>query len=286
MTTVGRETVPGTLPGPGEAPVAAEAPDGGGLGSFFRRRVSWGIVLVNLGVFFVAWELFARAEIINALFLPPPSAAFAALGELWRSGLLQEHLVYSLRNFLIGMALSAAVGIPFGLLMGASRIVDAIFSPYVWAMASIPRVALIPLLVLIFGFENITKIVLIFLSAVFPIIVNCMAGVKTVDPSLLRAGRVFGAGKLQLYAKVVFPFTLPFIMSGLNQGMSRGLVGLVIAELFAGNDGLGYLLGRAGETFDSAQLFGVLLVLVVIALIFVQGVRWLEVRIAPWRNQG
>lgn len=285
MTAVGRETVP-PVAGPGEAPVAAESPAAGGLGKLFRRRVSWLLVLLNVTVFFVGWELFARAEVINALFLPAPSAVFAELGEMWGSGLLQEHLGYSLRNFVIGMVLSGAVGIPFGLLMGASRTVDAIFSPYVWAMASIPRVALVPLLVLILGFADSTKITLIFLSAVFPIIVNCMAGVKTVEPSLLRAGRVFGAGKVQLYAKVVFPFTLPFIMSGLNQGMSRGLVGLVIAELFAGNDGLGYLLGRAGETFNSAQLFGVLLVLVVIALVFVQGVRWLEVRVAPWRNQG
>jgi ABC-type nitrate/sulfonate/bicarbonate transport system permease component len=282
MTTVGKETVPDSTT---DVVMAAESPVSYGWRGFVRRRVSWVVVLLNLTIFFIAWEVFARQEIINPLYLPAPSAIFAELGEMWATGLLQEHLVYSLRNFAIGLLLSALVGIPLGLLMGASRIVDAIFSPYVWAMASLPRVALIPLLILILGFSDTAKITLIFLSAVFPIIVNCMAGVKTVEPSLLRAGRVFGASRPALYAKVVFPYTLPFIISGLNQGMSRGLVGLVIAEIFGGNDGLGFLLSRAGETFNGPRLYGILLVLVIIALTFVQTLRWIEVKIAPWRNQ-
>lgn len=256
-----------------------------GVLAFLRSKQAWLITLVNLGVFFTLWELIARFGGVSDLFLPQPTEIFAEMWTGFASGLYGPHLLYSLRNLVIGMVLAAAVGIPVGLLMGSVKIVDTILSPYVWAMASLPRVALIPLLILITGFSNTTKLTLIFLSAVFPIMVNCMAGVKTVEPSLLRAGRVFGASTTEMYAKVVFPYTLPFIVSGLNQGLSRGLVGLVIAEIFAGNDGLGYLLSRAGQTFNTPRLFAVLILLAIVAIAFVQTLRWAEVKVAPWRNQ-
>jgi NitT/TauT family transport system permease protein len=112
-----------------------------------------------------------------------------------------------------------------------------------------------------------------------------MAGVKTVEPSLLRAGRVFGAGRIDIYRRIILPYTLPFVIAGVNQGMSRGLVGMVIAEIFGGNQGLGYVIQRAGETFNSPLLYGALLVLVIVALAFVQTARWLEYKAAPWRHQ-
>jgi NitT/TauT family transport system permease protein len=183
------------------------------------------------------------------------------------------------------MGIAMLVGVPLGLLMGSSKVVDAILSPYVWAMASLPRVAIVPLLILILGFSAKAEVALIFLSAVFPIMINCMAGPRTVEASLLRAGRVFGANRFQLYVKIIFPFTLPFIISGINQGMTRGLVGMVIAEIFGGNQGLGYVTQRAGETFNAALLYGALFILVVFSLAFVQTIRWLEIKVAPWRHQ-
>lgn len=253
--------------------------------AYLRRYGSYGLVVLNLTTFFILWELFARAGIVNPLFLPRASDMFITLWEgLGSEGTIRENLFISLRLFSMGMLAAAVVGIPLGLIMGASKVVDAIFSPYVWAMASLPRVALMPLLILILGFSDSAKFTLIFLSAIFPIIINCMAGVKTVDPSLVRAGKVFGARKADLYRKVIFPYTLPFIISGLNQGMTRGLVGLVIAEIFGGNSGLGYLTVRAAESFNSPLLFAVLLLLVVFSLTFVQSVRWLENKVAPWRN--
>jgi ABC-type nitrate/sulfonate/bicarbonate transport system permease component len=258
-----------------------------GPAAFMRRYGTYLLVVVNLTTFFVIWELFARSGAINPLFLPKPTDMFATLfAEMGSEGVLRENILYSARMFSLGMLASAAVGIPIGLLMGASRVVDSIISPYVWAMASLPRVALMPLLILILGFSDAAKFTLIFLSAVFPIIINCMAGVKTVDQSLLRAGRVYGASKWSLYQKVIFPFTLPFIIAGVNQGMTRGLVGLVIAEIFGGNKGLGYLTKRAAETFNSPLLYAVLLILVIFSLTFVQAIRWVEIKAAPWRNHG
>lgn len=251
-----------------------------------RRLRTAALITLNLAVFFSLWQLLAAKEVLDPLFFPKPTDTFQALIDGFEDGELTEAVLWSLENFFIGMVAAAAVGIPVGLLMGTNKTVGLLLSPYVWSMASLPRVAITPLLILILGFSQEAELALIFLSAVFPIIINCMAGPKTVDPSLLRAGRVFGASKLQLYLRVVFPFTLPFVVSGLNQGLTRGLVGMIIAEIFGGNKGLGYLIQRAGQTFDSPLLYACLLVLIVISLTLVQSLNWLERKVAPWRAQG
>ena len=271
-------------------PAADEATDGHVLESitvsrFARFRVV-GITILNLGAFFLIWQLLAVAGAVNPLFFPKISDTFQAMYTGFTDGTIPPELAHSASNFAIGLVISAAIGIPVGLLMGASRIVDLILSPYVWAMASLPRVALIPLLILILGFGNAMQLTIIILSAVFPIIVNCAAGVKTVDPSLIRAGQVFGANRLQIYGKVILPFTLPFVISGVNQGIARGLVGMLIGELLGGGGaGLGFLLDRAGQRLDAPMLYAVLLILAVFSVSLVQGMNWLERRVAPWRAQ-
>jgi ABC-type nitrate/sulfonate/bicarbonate transport system permease component len=243
------------------------------------------ITVLNLGIFFVLWELVARAELINPLFFPRISDTFKAIGTGFADGTIPPQLWHSISNLLIGLSISAVIGIPVGLFMGASRTADLILSPYVWAMTSLPRVALIPLLILILGFGNSMQLTIIVLSAVFPIMVNCMAGVKTVDPSLVRAGRVFGTNRFQTYSKIILPFTLPFVISGINQGIARGLVGMLIGELLGGSgNGLGFLLDRAGDQFDAPMLYAVLIILAVMSVGLVQLMRWVERRVAPWRE--
>jgi ABC-type nitrate/sulfonate/bicarbonate transport system permease component len=245
-----------------------------------------GITILNLSTFFALWEVFARTGIINPLFFPRISDTFETMYTGFRDGVIMPELTHSLTNFLIGMVISAVIGIPVGLLMGASRTVDLILSPYVWAMTSLPRVALIPLLILILGFGNSMQLTIIVLSAVFPIMVNCMAGVKTVDPSLLRAGKVFGANRIQMYAKVILPYTLPFVIAGINQGIARGLVGMLIGELLGGGGaGLGFLLDRAGDRFDAPMMYATLIILAVMSVGLVQSMNWLERRVAPWRQR-
>jgi ABC-type nitrate/sulfonate/bicarbonate transport system permease component len=252
--------------------------------SRFARFRNVAITIVNLSTFFVLWELLAKAEVINPLFFPEISDTFSAMWTGFADGTIGPQLMHSVRNFSIGLLISAAIGIPVGLLMGSSRVVDLILSPYVWAMASLPRVALIPLLILILGFGNSMQLTIIVLSAVFPIIVNCAAGVKTVDPSLMRAGQVFGANRVQMYVKIVLPYTLPFVISGINQGIARGLVGMLIGELLGGGGaGLGFLLDRAGDRFDGPMLYATLLLLAVLSVGLVQSMNWLERRVAPWR---
>jgi ABC-type nitrate/sulfonate/bicarbonate transport system permease component len=258
------------------------------------RRVSpWLVTIVNLSTFFILWELFARSGAISPLFFPKASSMFEAL---WQgltttappgaivSGSIRDHLLYSMSNLGMGLAIACVVGIPAGLLMGGNKYVEKILSPYVWALASVPRIALVPLFILFLGFSVKMQVTIITLSAVFPIIINSWAGVKTTDKSLLSAAKVFGANRLQLYMRVVLPYTLPFIISGIQQGIGRGLVAVIIAEIFGGSRGLGYLVSRSADTFDSALMYAVLFLLVVVSLSLVQLTRWLEAYVAPWRR--
>lgn len=244
------------------------------------------ITAVNLTVFFTLWEIYASSPLVNPLFFPKASLMFRAIFEGFTEGDLAAQFGSSLSNLLIGLVISAAIGIPVGLFMGANKTADLLLSPYVWSLTALPRVAFIPLLILLLGFGQEMLLTIIVLSATFPIIVNCMAGVKTVDPSLLRAGQVFGTIGFQAYLKIIFPYTLPFIVSGLNQGISRGLVGMLIGELIGGSgSGLGYVLDRAADRFDAPTLFAVLLLLAVMSVTLVQTLRWLERRVAPWRER-
>lgn len=257
------------------------------------RYGPWLLTAANLAAFFCIWELVTRAGLVNPLFLPRASAMFETL---WHgltttapagaviSGSILDHVLYTLRDLSIGLGIACAIGIPAGLLMGGNRYFETAFSPYVWAFSSLPRIALVPLFILFLGFTMKMQITIIVLSAVFPIVINSWAGVKTTEKSLLSAARVFGASRRDLYVKVVLPYTLPFIVSGIQQGIGRGLVAAIIAEIFGGSQGLGYLIQRSADTFDSALMYAVLLVLVAISLTLVQLTRWLEAYVAPWRR--
>ncbi len=259
----------------------------------WRRARGTVVVSINLITFFILWELVVIYADINPLFLPKASEMFA---ELWVglttrapegavfSGSILDHFLHSFNNLMFGLALACLIGIPGGLLMGGNKYIEAILSPYVWALASLPRIALVPLFILFLGFTTKMQVTIIVISAVFPIMINSWAGVKTTEKSLLAAARVFGANRVQLYVKVVLPYTLPFIISGIQQGIGRGLIGVVIAELFGGSSGLGYLIQRSADTFNTAMTFAVLLLLIVMSLSLINFTRWLEAYVAPWRN--
>lgn len=244
------------------------------------------ITVINITVFLGLWEIIARTPLVNPLFIPTPSSMFVAMYNGFVSGPLLPEMLFSISNLLIGLVISCVIGIPVGLFMGANRVADLILSPYVLALTALPRVAFIPLLILILGFGNEMLLTIIVLSATFPIIINCMAGVKTVDPSLLRAGQVFGTSGVAAYTKIIFPYTLPFVISGINQGIARGLVGMLIGELIGGSgNGLGYILKRSAESFQAPLMFAVLIILAVLSVSLVQFTRWLEERVAPWRSR-
>ena len=259
----------------------------------WRRSRGFVVTSINIMTFFILWEIVTIYGNINPLFLPKASDMFM---ELWVglttrapegavfSGSILDHFLHSFSNLMFGLSIAILIGVPGGLLMGGNKYIEAILSPYVWALASLPRIALVPLFILFLGFTTTMQVTIIVISAVFPIMINAWAGVKTTEKSLLAAARVFGANRRQLYVKVVLPYTLPFIISGIQQGIGRGLIGVVIAELFGGSNGLGYLIQRSADTFNTAMNFAVLLLLIVMSLSLINFTRWLEAYVAPWRS--
>ncbi|NND02900.1 MAG: ABC transporter permease [Acidimicrobiia bacterium] len=258
------------------------------------------ITIINLTIFAFIWEGVANWY-GNYNFFPKFSDMMSAFWTGWFGGgdstnetfdLLQDFVIarnfwVTLKLYLIAMATSIVVGIPLGLLMGGSKWIDAIFSPYVWTLSSLPRIAIAPILILFLGLGDAFKFAVIISTAIFPVIINTWAGVKTTEQSLINAARVFGASKSQIYQKVVLPYTLPFVVSGIQLSLSRGLVGVVIAEFLSGaskDGGVGWLIFRSARTFNAALTYAALLSLALFALFLVQGTRSMESRIAPWRQ--
>jgi NitT/TauT family transport system permease protein len=183
------------------------------------------------------------------------------------------------------MVISLVVGIPLGLAIGMSPTADLIASPYLWGFFAMPRIALAPLMILWFGFGTTVKIWLVVLSAVIPIILSCKDGVQTLDESLMRAARSFGAGRLDMFAKVIAPNTLPFIASGVRNGISRGFVGLLVIELTTGSGGIGSEVMQSMRNFNTGRMFAFTSVLIVIALVLVSLSRRVENYASRWREE-
>ncbi|NND84711.1 MAG: ABC transporter permease [Acidimicrobiia bacterium] len=259
------------------------------------------ITIINLTIFSFLWEWFG-AWYDNEAFFPRFSSMLDALAIGWFGGgtdttnatydLLQDFVIaknfwVTVEVYVVGLLIAVVVGIPIGLAMGGSKWMDAIFSPYVWTLSSLPRIAIFPVLILFLGLGDTIKYALVILTAIFPVIINTWAGVKTTEQSLINAAKVFGANKAQIYRKVVLPYTLPFVVSGIQLGLSRGLVGVVIAEFLTGaskDGGLGWLVFRAARGFNGALTYAALVSLAIFALIMVQGTRSAEAWIAPWRQ--
>jgi NitT/TauT family transport system permease protein len=259
------------------------------------------ITIINLSVFFTIWELFARAEIMNPLVFPRFSDVLNSLKIGWFGGgnlegfnnrLLADFVIAqnaweTLKIYSVSMVIAIGAGIPIGLLMGGSKWVDAIMSPYVWTLSSLPRIAIYPILLMFLGIGPQVKYAIILSTAIFPVIINTWAGVKTTEQSLINAAKVFGANKADIYRKVVLPYTLPFVVSGVQLSLSRGLIGVVLAEFLSGATklgGLGWLVFRSASAFNAPLTYAALLSLAVFALILVQGTRSMEAKIAPWRQ--
>jgi len=249
----------------------------------YTRKQRWVFSIINLTAFFTLWQVAAVTTDVPQLFLPSLTDVFRELREMHDEGILWGNLGISLWIYVLGMAISIAIAVPAGLFIGGVRIVDKILSPYVWAIYTTPRLILMPLILLWVGINDTARIVIIVLSAVPATLVVVMEGVKTVDASLLKAARSFGAGRLRLFRSVVLPSTVPFVATGIRMGVSRGLIGLFIGELFTGTNGIGYIITLASKTFNSARTFGMLLIFVLFCVSMVGLSQLLERKVSVWR---
>jgi NitT/TauT family transport system permease protein len=232
--------------------------------------------VIVLGV----WQIFG-ARIDPILFTTPGAIASAAAGMI-ASGELWFYLWPSLVVLAVGLACSIVVGVATGLLLARVRLLDLALDVYITFLYSIPTVALVPLIVLWAGFESTAKIIILFLFAFFPVVINTYQGVKHVDPKLLEVGRAFRCSERQLWTNIVLPAALPFIVTGIRLAVGRGLIGMVLADLYTAISGIGYLIVRSASTYRVDKMFVPVVTLGLLGIALTAVLRYAERRVAPW----
>jgi NitT/TauT family transport system permease protein len=240
------------------------------------------VKLITLALVIGAWEIAGRN--INPLFLSSPSAIAIAFVELVRSGELLSAFASSIYAFLVGIVLTTVVGITVGVAMGRFRLAEYILEPYVTALYSTPSIALIPLFILWFGVGVTSKIFIIFFLSVFIVIVNTFTGVKNLSQSIVDVGDAFCANQRQSFRMIILPAALPFIMTGLRLAVGRGILAMIVAEFFTSISGLGGMIVKYGNFFQTAKMFVPIIVVSLLGVFAVEVLKRVEAKLAPWKE--
>jgi ABC-type nitrate/sulfonate/bicarbonate transport system permease component len=237
----------------------------------------------SLVVFALVWEWAARR--MDSLLVPGFIATLEALFGLLASPELWNALWVSNQAMLLGFALGALIGVPLGLLMGRWTLVEKFVDPYLSILLVTPMAAVIPLIIMATGLGLVSRVLVVFSFAVVVITVNTRAGLRTLDPTWIEMAHSFGATEAQTWRKILLRGALPAILTGLRMGLARAISGMLIVELLLLALGVGRLILDAEGTFDSAQLYATVLVIIAEAVLLMQACRWLERRAAPWSGQ-
>jgi NitT/TauT family transport system permease protein len=271
----------------------ARGPDGHGAptGAPVRPRARWrtwavgnaAISTVSVVLFLAIWQLAASAGWVNPLFTSSPVGVVEALVRLIQDGELSQHLVASGKLFGLGFLLSVVFALPAGILLGWYGRLSAVFDPFLQTLYVAPRIALIPVIFTWFGVGLRSQVVIVFITAFFPLLINTVAGVRAIDPALLRVARSFMARDRTIFWTLALPSALPFIISGLRLSMGMALIGVVVAEFFTGNVGLGALITTAGLSLQTDVAFVGVLVVTAFALLLNALLSRLEARVSAWK---
>jgi NitT/TauT family transport system permease protein len=241
---------------------------------------------LSVGIFLIIWELTGNVfQWINPMFMSAPSLIFKAGYEMFRSGEIYHDLYISGVELLGGYFLAVAVAIPFGIMVGWYKRLSYVFDPFINAMNATPRVALLPLIIIWLGIGILSKVGIIFLGAVFSILINTRDGVKTTPVNLLNAARSFGASEWMVFKAVVLPSTVPFILTGLRLAVGRALVGVLVGELYAATAGIGFMITVAGATFQTDKVFVGVLIFALSGMIGMEILTKIERKFDRWRPQ-
>ena len=228
------------------------------------------------------WALLSR--VTDGNIVPSPAATAVAAVDLVQSGQLPRAMAQTLSVYLVGYAAAAAGGVAMGLVLGGVPRLGLVMEPYVFALTATPRVAFIPLIIVLLGLGLEAKAMIVFLGAVMPILVNTYSGVRAPDEDLVEMARSAGAGPLQIFRHVLLPGALPFIVTGLRLGATIGLINTIVAELYTAVQGLGGLLAIYGNSFRMAPYFVVVLTLAALGALVAHLLRLAETRMTQWRS--
>jgi len=235
-------------------------------------------------LFLTAWELVGNTlQLINPMFMSAPSFVFKAAFQMFASGEIFNDLYVSGIEFFWGYLLSVVVAVPVGIAIGWYKRFAYVCDPFVNAMNATPRIALLPLVIIWLGIGIISKVGIIFLGALFPLLINTRDGVKTTPHNLLTAARSFGASDWQIFKSVVLPSTVPFILTGLRLAVGRALIGVMVGELYAATAGIGFMITVAGATFQTDKVFVGVLIFAISGMTLTSVIDHYEHRFDKWR---
>jgi NitT/TauT family transport system permease protein len=253
--------------------------------TFYQRHeasiLGGGAVILILAVWEGAWQ----GKMISPLFFSGPSAIARQAAYSWTQANLKADLVYSGTNFVLGFAAAVVAGVAIGVLVGWYRRLRLLANPILNALYATPRVAMIPLILIWFGVGIWSKVFIVFISAFFPILVNTIGGMRAIDRDLLRAARAFCASDWQIFKTVAIPGSVPFILTGIRQGVALGLIGVVVGEMFGGSRGIGFMVAYGGQTFATDILFVGVIVIAAAGIVLTSLAERLERRFSQWRPE-
>jgi NitT/TauT family transport system permease protein len=238
--------------------------------------------LISLVFVLLVWEFYGRR--VNPILFTYPSAIARAFVFLVANGELQSYMKESLLVLTYASILSVLAGVLLGVVMGRFSIVEWAADIYVNALYSTPMVAMVPLIVLWFGFKVPAKVIIVFLFMVFPVLLNTYEGVKNVDRNLQEVARSFCSSEGQLWRHLIIPSAIPFIVAGVRLAIGRGLVGMIVAEFYTSVTGLGYMIVRYANALETDKLFVPIVMVMILGVGLLSLAKWVEGRIAPWRN--
>lgn len=240
---------------------------------------------IGIIVVLLSWEITARSGLADPFFTSSPSRIGEAGVAYFASGKGWTDLKVSGVEFVFGFLLSIIIGIPLGIIMGWYSKVEALFDPLINFLYSAPRIALMPLFIIWFGIGITSKIAIIFLGSVFPIIISTIVGIKTVDHLLLNVARSYKARDYQIFRTIVLPSAVPSIISGIRLGLGHALIGVVVGEMVASTAGIGYTMNQAGASYQTDLVFFGLLLISGFGVLLTELLRRLERRFDEWRPE-
>ena len=242
----------------------------------------WIIYLSTFIIFILFWEILGH--LTNPVLFAPLSRVIGEYPELISSGKLPKAMLITISAMMLGYITASVTGILFGLWWGRSRFLQDIVEPYLNALYALPRVALIPLVIVWFGIGFWGRFFIIFYGTVFDTMINTYTGVRSTEKTLLEVGKSFGANERNLFWHIIIPYSVPFIMAGLRLGLGRALVGVIVAEMFLQMVGMGGLILVFGETHRIASMLAVVILLSIMGILFTELIKRIERIVAPWNE--
>ncbi|MCI2422239.1 ABC transporter permease [Saccharopolyspora sp. K220] len=250
--------------------------------TFVVRNRSLLLGLLGGLIVLIVWQALVWSGLVDPRFSSSPIGAVESLGYLAQNGSLWEPTLSTLQSVVLGIAISIGIGVPLGLVIGRSAVLHGLVEPLISIMYSVPFVVFLPIIIFWFGIEDSARLVIVVWAAVFPLLINVVAGARNLDSNYLQVSRVFCSSRLKTLWSVSLPGTMPYILAGFRQAVARSLVGAIVAELFMGTEGLGYVVQTETSNFQMDHAMAAIGVIGVIAVLLTRGVAWLESRLTFW----